>query len=76
MATFVRLPDGTTWPHPNDPDGIEWQLRYGSPESVRMTAAAYVAAYKELVWQSTARRAEVLREMKRLVRSAAERQET
>lgn len=45
--------DGMTWPHPGDPVGVEWSLRYGDPtESVRLLAASYIAAYRQLVADS------------------------
>jgi len=48
--------DGMAWPNPDDPALIEWQLRYGSPAEVRMVAASFVAAYKQLVADPVRRR--------------------
>jgi alkanesulfonate monooxygenase SsuD/methylene tetrahydromethanopterin reductase-like flavin-dependent oxidoreductase (luciferase family) len=49
-SPYLRLEDGTTWPHPHDPAGVEWSLRYGGkPQAVRFTAASYVDAYIQLV---------------------------
>lgn len=45
-------PDQMTWPNPDDPEGVQWALRYGDDEhlrSVRMIAASYVAAYQHLI---------------------------
>ena len=50
--------DGMAWPNPDDPALIEWQLRYGSPAEVRMVAASFVAAYKQLVEDPVRRRNE------------------
>jgi len=54
---YLRF-DGMSWPNPDDPAGVEWQLRYGSPVEVRMVAASYVAAYKQLVEDTVRRRNE------------------
>ena len=48
--------DGMAWPNPDDPALIEWRLRYGSPDEVRMVAASFVAAYKQLVADPVRRR--------------------
>ena len=47
-SSYVTF-DGMTWPHPDDPAGVEWQLRYGHSEIVRLTAASYVEAYRHLI---------------------------
>jgi hypothetical protein len=50
MIEYVRLPDDTIWPHPDDPAQVEWRLRYGTPErSDLLQAASYIAAYRELI---------------------------
>lgn len=52
MSSFVFIGedrDRMTWPHPDDPDEIEWQLRYGDAYSARLAAASYVAAYRYLI---------------------------
>lgn len=48
---YVRLDDGTTWPHPDDPAEVEWGLRYGGPRprDEQLAAASYIAAYSELI---------------------------
>lgn len=47
MASFN---DGTVWPIPSNALGdVEWQLRYGNPESVKLVAASVIAAYGELI---------------------------
>ena len=50
--------DGMSWPNPDDPALVEWRLRYGSPDEVRMVAASFVAAYKQLVEDPVRRRNE------------------
>lgn len=45
--------DGMAWPHPDDPQEVEWSLRYGTPDArQRMIAASMVAAYRHLVTNS------------------------
>lgn len=46
---------------------IEWQLRYGDPESVRLAAASIVSAYIQLTMNTTAKRT---LEVRRLIREA------
>jgi hypothetical protein len=44
-------PDTTTWPRPDDPDGVQWRLRYAPDqlsEQDRMYAASVMAAYGSL----------------------------
>jgi hypothetical protein len=43
--------EGTTWPHPDDPESVEWALRYGGTPTIsdRLTAASYIGAYRALV---------------------------
>lgn len=55
-SSFVHF-DGMTWPNPMDPTEIEWRLRYGHPtrEDILM-AATFMAAYKELVFNTQERR--------------------
>jgi hypothetical protein len=52
QSSYVRIGkgrNGMTWPHPDDPNEIEWQLRYGDAASVRLVAASYIAAYRQLI---------------------------
>jgi hypothetical protein len=46
-TAYLRF-DGMTWPNPNA-DWVEWELRYGDTEAVRLTAASFVHAYIYLV---------------------------
>ncbi len=49
MSSHLRLDDGTTWPDPGDPGGVEWQLRYGEPTREHLVfAASVLAAYARL----------------------------
>jgi hypothetical protein len=49
-GSYVRLPNGTTWPNPVDPAEVEWRLRYGTPtRSDILVAASTMAAYRALV---------------------------
>lgn len=42
--------DGMTWPNPDDPIGVEWRLRNGTPTQQDLhLAAEMIAAYKYLV---------------------------
>lgn len=57
--------DETTWPMPEinlGVLGIEWQLRYGDPVSVRLQSAEIVAAYYALITDGTTEQ-----QLKRLV---------
>lgn len=47
-CAYVRI-DGTTWPRPEDPQDVEWQLRYGAPTRADLLiAASYIRAYRAL----------------------------
>lgn len=62
---YVTLPDGSVWPSPGARAAeIDWQLRYRDPESVRLVAASYVSAYRELVGLPAGRRGEVIRQLR------------
>jgi len=63
-VTHLTLPDGTVWPDPADPGEVQWQLRYGDPTSVRMLAASYVDAYRELCELTGGRRSTVVSQLR------------
>jgi hypothetical protein len=66
MKSYLKLTDGSIWPKQHVPD-LEWTLRYGRPEdvvAVRMVAASVVSAYEEIVRAKTARRNQVVRELR------------
>jgi hypothetical protein len=45
--------DGMAWPNPEDPQQVEWTLRYGNPTREDLNvAASYIAAYKQLVFDA------------------------
>ncbi len=49
MSSHLQLDDGTTWPDPGDPAGVDWQLRYGTPTREHLLfAASVLAAYARL----------------------------
>lgn len=51
-SRHVRF-DGMTWPDPRDPAEVEWTLRYGRPtRGDLLTAASFIAAYKQLVYDN------------------------
>ena len=68
-GSWLRLPDGTTWPNPADPNEVEWRLRYGNPTREDILAAASVMnAYGHLVFAPERRRREVVRMIRRVIR--------
>lgn len=62
-----HLSDGTNWPLPDVDDGeggLEWQLRYGNPETreaIRFQVAAIVGAFTALVYKPARRRNDIAR---------------
>jgi hypothetical protein len=55
-SAFLHF-DDMTWPNPEDPLMIEWKLRHGEPtKNELMVAASMIAAYKQLVYDTVARR--------------------
>lgn len=49
VRAWLRF-EGMTWPNPQDPDDVQWRLRYGEPTRADLLAAASVmAAYAHLV---------------------------
>jgi hypothetical protein len=62
-----HLIDGTNWPLPDVDDGesgLEWQLRYGNPETreaIRFQVAAIVGAFTALIYKSAKRRNDIVR---------------
>lgn len=53
----MKLEDGSVWPDPYRAEDVEWCLRYQeNPWAIRMIAAAYVSAYRELVMLPTRER--------------------
>ena len=69
MSSYLRLDDGTTWPDPADPDGVQWHLRYGEPTREHLLfAASVLAAYSELGF---ARRGSRLAGLRRAAKAAA-----
>ena len=71
-AAYVRAEfDGLTlaYPHPDDPLGIEWALRYGALERrQQLVAASYVAAYRQLVCDSQRSRNRKVSALRRALR--------
>jgi len=59
---YLQLPDGSVWPNPNDPSEVEYRLRYGTHKE--LTAASYIAAYKELVFSTIKHRNEICAALK------------
>jgi hypothetical protein len=69
----VQLQDGTIWALDTDAfapgdshDGIEYLLRYGTPEAIvaaRMTIAGIVGSYSALLSKTQKRRNEVVKEI-------------
>lgn len=47
--SYLHIGD-MTWPHPADPDEIQWRLRYGTPtRSDLLVAASFIEAYGALI---------------------------
>lgn len=64
-SSYVRLPDTTVWPDPNDPGEVQWLLRNGDAQrSDLLLAASAMAAYRELIWMPDSRRREVIRALR------------
>jgi hypothetical protein len=64
--SYLRLPEGTTWPDPKDPNEIQHTLRYGQPSREDLlVAASFIAAYGHLLAMPTRRRAEVVTQIRR-----------
>lgn len=56
MSGFLHF-DGMAWPDPADPLEVEYALRYGTPTRAQaLTAASFVAAYKQMVGDTQHRR--------------------
>ena len=60
-ASFLCF-DGMVWPNPNDPNEVQWRLRYGKPtrEDI-LFAASVMSAYSQLVADPQRRRNEKVR---------------
>jgi hypothetical protein len=54
---YLRLPDGSSWPNPEDPNEVQWRLRYAPDRGAELTAASYVQAYRDF-FATTGRRRE------------------
>lgn len=73
-AGWFRLDNGeTTWPDPTDPNEVEWRLRHGhATRADTMVAASGLAAYRELVMATQARRNDVIRQIRAALSRAQE----
>ena len=61
-----RYFDEMCWPTPGERlNEIEWQLRYGDPAEIRLSAARIVAAYRRLVEMPERRRRYIIRELRK-----------
>ena len=48
-SSFLRF-EGMTWPNPDDPKGVQWRLRYGTPSREDLlVAASTMHAYAHLI---------------------------
>ena len=45
---YVKPTEDTVYPDPRSVDDVEWELRYGGADAVRLAAASVVAAYAAL----------------------------
>ena len=75
---YVRLEDGTSWSFDTVGDenevNLNWILRYGSVEDVirhRFTIASILSSYQALIDQTSARRNEVVRAIRKAQRGSA-----
>ena len=65
MKYYVNF-DDMCWPKPDDTGKLEWALRYGNPtRNQQMVVASIVAAYKELIHCAAAKRALVVRNIRK-----------
>lgn len=78
MSGVYRKFDGMVWPVPGDGlDFVDWSLRYGDANSVRLVAASVVSAYSELIGKSRDRREAIVKELRlgSNIATAAEKEE-
>lgn len=62
---WLRLPEGRTFPDPDDPNEVQWRLRYGEPtQADRMFAASALSAYVALVYSTERVRNQIVRDIK------------
>lgn len=73
ISSYVRFGEGddrVMWPHPADPNDIEWRMRYKDPElyddskGARLVAASYIHAYRELVRLPQRQRNKVIQQIR------------
>ena len=65
VSSFLRLPEGTTWPDPSDPREVGWRLRYGQASREDLIwATSVISAYRQLISVTGKRRSEVVRQIK------------
>lgn len=63
---YIPIPDGSHWPAPDvEEDSIEWQLRYGDAQKVRLQAASYISAYNYLISCTRKKRELVVRSLRK-----------
>jgi hypothetical protein len=75
MKTTAHF-DGMAWPMPvDDPEHtLEWSLRYSTPTRTELLrAASIVAAYRELIECTEAKRRSVVRKIRRAVNESVSR---
>ena len=65
---YVELPDGSSWPNPFDPLGVESRIRNGEPLSAadRLVAASCMKGFLGLVMLESAEREYAARELLKL----------
>lgn len=63
---YLRLPDGSGWPDPTDPNEVEWRIRNLPSEraDAALTAASYMTAYREIINLTCREREAVVRKIK------------
>lgn len=65
-TSYLRLPEKSTWPNPNDPREVQWRLRYGTPSREDLLfAASTMAAYSYLLGIPQRRRCSVVAQIRK-----------
>lgn len=70
-SSYLRI-GVTTWPNPNDPNEVQWRLRYGTPSKEDLlVAASAMHAYAHLIELPERRRNERVGQIRALVKRPA-----
>jgi hypothetical protein len=68
---YLRLPDGSAWPDPEDPNEVQWRLRYAPDRGAELTAAFYMQAYRDFFATTGQRRELVVKMIREALKAKA-----